>query len=373
MKGLRVCHVSPTYFAPESALGGGERFAEELARSMAARGREVAEVKLVSFGRRASREQIAPNCERIVLKSWTRDRMTPFSPALFRELRGADVIHCHQYFVLPTFLAALAGRLGGSRVFVSDLGGGGWTPAYHIDQSRWITAHLPLSEYAAGGLAGRNRRYRVLWGGVDLERYPMRPAPEPPEPLEHDGSVIFLGRLLPHKGVHFLVEGLPPGVALHVIGPELDPVYRRRLAGLAAGKEVHFHGPLPDAAVIDRLGRAMALVHPTPVDAAGSAGAHELFGLVLVEAMARGCPVIASDAASLPEIVEPERSGLLVPPNDPAALGRAIARLRDDAPLWRRLSAGGRRRVEERFTWDRVVERCLKAYVDSYVEAYAAA
>jgi glycosyltransferase involved in cell wall biosynthesis len=72
--------------------------------------------------------------------------------------------------------------------------------------------------------------------------------------------------------------------------------------------------------------------------------------------------VIAADAASLPEIVEPERSGLLVPPNDPAAIGRAIERLRDDAALWRRLSAGARRRVEEKFTWERVVERCLEAY-----------
>ena len=106
----------------------------------------------------------------------------------------------------------------------------------------------------------------------------------------------------------------------------------------------------------------MALIHPTPVDAHGSAGANELFGLVLVEAMARGCPVVASAAASLPEIVEDGGCGLLVPPNDPPAIGRAITRLREDPALWRRLSAAARQRVEERFTWDRVVERCLEAY-----------
>jgi glycosyltransferase involved in cell wall biosynthesis len=357
MTGLRVCHVSPTYFSTDSVLGGGERFAEELARAMAAHGREVAAVKLVSFGRRACREHPAPRYERVILASRTRDPVTPFSWGLFRELRHADVIHCHQYFVLPTFLAALAGRLRGRRVFVSDLGGGGWTPAYHVDQSRWITAHLPLSAYAARGLPGRNRRHRVLWGGVDPDRYPMRPR------LEHDGSLVFLGRLLPHKGVHVLLEALPPGVTLHVIGPEMDPAYRERLGALARGKDVRFHGALADAAVIDRLGRAMALVHPTPVDAAGSAGANELFGLALVEAMARGCPVIATDAASLPEIVVPGESGLLVPPNDPAAIGRAVESLRGDAALWRRLAAGARRRVEAEFTWDRVVERCLEAYL----------
>jgi glycosyltransferase involved in cell wall biosynthesis len=98
------------------------------------------------------------------------------------------------------------------------------------------------------------------------------------------------------------------------------------------------------------------------VDAAGSARAYELFGLALVEAMARGCPVIASNVASLPEIVEPGQSGLLVPPNDPAAIGRAIEQLRDDPELWRRMSAGARQRVEDRFTWERVVDRCLEAY-----------
>ena len=357
---LSVCHVSPTYFAPESILGGGERFAEELARAMAAHGEPFAGVKLVSFGPRALRERPETGYERVILRNCTRDLMTPFSPALFRELRGADVIHCHQYHVLPTFLAAAFGRWRGSRVYASDLGGGGWTPAYHIDQSRWITAHLPLSEYAARGLRGRNRSHRVIWGGVDLARYPPRPARPAPE---HDGSAVFLGRLLAHKGVHFLLEGLPADMTLHVVGPEPDAAYRERLAGLARGRDVRFHGALSDAAVIDRLGRAMVLVHPTPVDEQGSAGAHELFGLALVEAMARGCPVIASNAASLPEIVVPGESGLLVPPNDPAAIGRALLSLRDDPALWRRLSAGARQRVEERFTWEKVVERCLEAYL----------
>jgi glycosyltransferase involved in cell wall biosynthesis len=349
---MRVCHVSPTWFGPESLLGGGERFVEELARAMA----ERVEVKLVSFGRRALRERAAHGYERVILSSWTDRIMVPFSPALFRELRGADIVHCHQYYVLPTFLACLAGRLYGSRVFVTDLGGGAWTPGFHIDQSRWMAGHLPLSEYASRPLPGRDLPCTVIYGGVDLGRYPMR------DPLEHDGSVVFLGRVLPHKGIHFLVEGLPPGVPLHVVGPTTDPAYLDRLRVLAAGKPVTFHGALPDEEVIGLLGRAMALVHPTPVDAEGSPGANELFGLALVEAMARGCPVIASDAASLPEIVAPGISGVLVPPNQPSSIAEAIAGLVADSGAWRRLALGARERVESRFTWRHVVERCLRAY-----------
>jgi glycosyltransferase involved in cell wall biosynthesis len=282
--------------------------------------------------------------------------MTPFAAGLFLELRGADVIHCHQFFVLPTFLAAAFGRLQGSRVFVSDLGGGGWTPGYQIDATRWIQAHLPISAYAARELPGRNQRHQVIYGGVDLNRFPMRPD------LSHDSSAVFLGRVLPHKGLHFLLEALPPGMQLHVIGPATDVAYLEHLQTLSEGKDVRFHGALADEQVIDRLGRAMVLIHPTPVDENGSARAHELFGLALVEAMARGCPVIASDAASLPEIVKHEVNGLLVPPNRPEAIREAILRLRRDTDLWRRLAVGARRTVEERFTWEQVVERCLAAY-----------
>ena len=144
--------------------------------------------------------------------------------------------------------------------------------------------------------------------------------------------------------------------------PTPDPAYLDGLRKAAAGKRVTFHHGLADREVIALLSRAMALVHPTPVDAAGAAGAHELFGLALVEAMACGAPVVASNAASLPEIVEDGEQGLLVSPNDPGAIGSALRRLRDDPALWARLAAAARPRVAEHFTWDRVVERCLAAY-----------
>lgn len=351
---LRISHVSPTYFSPDSVLGGGERFVEELSRAMSRR----AEVRFISFGRRTTRARLTSTFERVILRSWTPSLMTPFSPSLWRALRSADVIHCHQYYTLPTFLSCLVGRAQGSRVFVSDLGGGAWTPGYQIDQSRWIRAHLPISEYAARSLPGRNKRYQVIYGGVDTERYRMR------SPLAHDGSVVFLGRVLPHKGIHFLIQSLPPDATLHVVGPSHDRTYAAELRELATGKHVQFHGALSDQEVISLLSRAMALVHPTPVDPNGSAGVHELFGLALVEAMACGCPVIASRAASLPEIVEDGRSGLLVAPNSPSAIRDACERLRREPELWRKMAGEGRRRVEQRFTWAHVVDRCLGAYLE---------
>jgi glycosyltransferase involved in cell wall biosynthesis len=113
------------------------------------------------------------------------------------------------------------------------------------------------------------------------------------------------------------------------------------------------------------LQRAMALVHPTPVDADGSAGWHELFGLAIVEAMACGCPVIASATASLSEIVEDGVSGVLVPPNEPSAIAGAITSLSRNTTFWQRASAGARFRAESVFSWERVVDRALAAYANT--------
>jgi len=351
---VRICFVSPTYFAPESFIGGGERYAEELARATS----ELGDVKLVTFGSRPQHQRVTSTFERVILRSWTRDKMTPFSPYLFRELRGAEVVHCFQYYTLPTFLAAWWGHRHGAKVFVTDLGGGGWTPGYQIDQSRWISAHLPLSQYAARSLPGRPLPVHVIYGGVDLDRYTIRPT------LEHDGSVVFLGRILPHKGVHFLIEGLPEDLPLHVIGPPADAAYLERLRTLAADKPVHFHHDLADEQVIQILQRAMALVHPTPVDENGHAGAHELLGLAVLEAMACGCVPVLSKTASLPELIEDEGSGVLVEPNRPAGIHSALRALRDDPTHWREIS----RRAHERacsFTWERTAQSVIETALAS--------
>lgn len=349
---MRVCLVTPTCADSDVAQGGGERYVEQLARALA----RTVDVTLVSFGRVPRIDPVSPRLERRILKSWTRDPVTPFSPSLGSAIGRPDVVHAFQHYSLPTFFATWLGRRRGARVFVTDLGGGGWTPGYQIDIARWTDAYLPISAYAARQLPGRPRPAHVIFGGVDLDRFRMRVRPE------HDGSLVFLGRLLPHKGVHHLIEALDEHQELHVIGPIADPAYAAELARRAAGKRVRFHHGLDDDAVVGYLQRAMALVHPTPVDATGSAGANELFGLALVEAMACGCPVIASDAASLPEIVLHGRTGWLVPPNDPLRLRGAIQDLSHSNDRWEALSLAARSTAEERFSWRAVVDRCLSAY-----------
>jgi glycosyltransferase involved in cell wall biosynthesis len=78
--------------------------------------------------------------------------------------------------------------------------------------------------------------------------------------------------------------------------------------------------------------------------------------------MACGTPVIVSDVASLPEVVEDCVTGFLVPPNDPVRIRERISLLRSDPGMAAEMGRRGRERVLERFTWDAVAQRCLAAY-----------
>lgn len=351
---MRICLVSPTCSSSAVPQGGGERYVEELARALAGR----YTTRLVSFGPRKLHEATPEGLERIVLRSLTSDPLTPFAFGLRRALRGFDVVHAFQYFTLPTFLSLFWRRGLGNHTFVTDLGGGSWTPGYQIDQSRWLDGHLPLSEYAARSLPGRPRPHRIILGGVDLTAFERRREPV------HDGSVVFLGRILPHKGIHHLVEAMTPERTLHIIGPVVDASYLDHLQRLSSGKLIRFHHGLPDSEVVGYLRKAMVLVHPTPVDPTGSARANELLGLALLEAMACGCPVIASHAASLPELVENGGSGYLVTPNSPEEIRARIEALARDMESWRRVSQRAASIVAERFTWEATADRCIRAYRD---------
>jgi glycosyltransferase involved in cell wall biosynthesis len=89
---------------------------------------------------------------------------------------------------------------------------------------------------------------------------------------------------------------------------------------------------------------------------------YEAFGLVLLESLAQGTPVIASRVGGIPEFIEDERTGLLVPPGDVPALTAALQRLWSDPALARRLGRHGRTEVVPRYTWDRVVDRLEVVY-----------
>jgi glycosyltransferase involved in cell wall biosynthesis len=338
-------------------LGGAERYALELARYMA----EATPTRLLTFGDQGRSERLGNLAVRVVGRPWRvrGEPSNPFSAAIFSEVRKADVIHCHQQHILASSVAALAARLSGRKVFVTDLGGGGWDVSAYLSTDRWYQGHLHISEYSRRAFGQHDLPWsHVILGGIDTEKF------SPGESAAGDGSVVFVGRLLPHKGVNYLVEAMPPDVPLQLIGQPMEEPFFSLLQKLATGKRVTFHHDFGDAAIVNAYRKALCVVLPSVYRNVYGKETRvpELLGQTLLEGMACGTPAICTDVASMPEIVEDGGSGFIVPPNDPSAICRKIAWLREHPNEAATMGRAARQRVLDKFTWPVVVRRCLEIY-----------
>jgi glycosyltransferase involved in cell wall biosynthesis len=213
-----------------------------------------------------------------------------------------------------------------------------------------ITAALARFQVDRVGLPAD--KIEVIHYGLD--KPPAAWGTNAPNDLPDDAKVLLaVCRLEPQKGVDVAVHALQAIVRRH---PETHLVVlgegpeRSTLATLARSLEVpvHLPGRVPDVAAW--LRRADVLVHPVR---------WEGFGLALLEAMLASLPIVASRASSIPEIVVDGETGLLVPPDDPDALARAITAVLDHP---RDYGARGLQRARSKFSVARMVDRTLAVY-----------
>lgn len=199
------------------------------------------------------------------------------------------------------------------------------------------------------------RRLRVVPEGVDLE--PWRILAAHPPPLPRAPTLLSVARQYPRKDTATLLRALPvvrrhvPDLQVRVLGggPEL-PRLQALSTALGLSDTVTFEGPLPDDTAVRRAYfQAHLFCLPSR---------QEGFGIVFLEAMAAGLPIVAARAAAVPEVVDHDETGLLVPPGSPDDLAAALLRLLGDAALRRRMGEAGRNRVEA-FAVERVAERFL--------------
>lgn len=306
----------------------------------------------------------------------------PFLPGLYRRVRRErpHLLHVHTYGTYQGFSAFAARRL---------------------DQVPWVlTAHFhPTWSIWGGERRKRLRRLydRYLAGPVvrsasrvvvqtpeeaRLLREVVQPetvveippgyTPLPPPPEGKDGFraryrvpgpfLLFVGRLASNKGLRTLMEAFSrlgrthPELSLVLVGEDggeaaaLQEDIRRR--GL--GERVRWVGFVPEETLLaSAYAEATALVLPSE---------YEAFGLVLLEALAQGTPVVASRVGGIPGIVQDGENGLLVPPSDPPALSEALERILSDPVRARAMGASGRVHTVPRFTWDRVAEDLSRLY-----------
>jgi glycosyltransferase involved in cell wall biosynthesis len=295
-----------------------------------------------------------------------------YLPATLRRLRRwldrvqAEVVHVH--FLIPQGLYVSAIRPGARwRLAITFHG----TDAYALPQRAPL--YRALVRRAARGadaitavsgdllravreaIPGLRVPARVILNGNPLVRPRPAAAPSPavatPPP---DGHVLAVGSLIARKGYDVLIRavrrardrGRELDVAVVGTGPEAD-----RLAALSrelgVADRVLLLGEVPHVELGTFYQRAGCFAH---------CAREEAFGLVLLEAMSCGKPVVATRVNGIPEIVRHGETGLLVPPDDPDALAEALLALDADPALRARLGEAGRRLAETDVTWTRVLD-----------------
>ena len=177
-------------------------------------------------------------------------------------------------------------------------------------------------------------------------------------------TILFVGRLVERKGVAHLIEALgllrERSARLIIVGdgperPRLESISQER--GVA--DRVVFRGKISDAALRRAYESADVFVLPSVQDARGDT---EGLGVVLLEAMNYGVPVIASRIGGIVDIVADGESGVLVPPADAPALATALDRVLGSPDVARRLGEAGRKRLREQFSWEAIVARWEAVY-----------
>jgi glycogen synthase len=386
---------------PPNIYGGAGVHVEYLSRALAKR----IEVEVRAFGNDAP---IAGNPSVRFYPEWpeartgTDPRFAGAVDAMERSLRmakdqlDADLVHCHTWYT--DMAGILAAQLWGIPSVltihsleplrpwkVEQLG-----RAYHL--SAWMERTAIEQASAVIAVSNETRddvlrlfdipaeRVHVIHNGIDPDEY--RPS-QHADALTRNGVdperpyVLFVGRITRQKGILHLVDAIPHlDPALQVVlcagapdTPEISREMEQRIAAVSATRPGvrWIRDMLPRADTIQLYTHAAVFCCPS---------VYEPFGIINLEAMACGTPVVASAVGGIKEVVVPEQTGLLVDadldpdggftPRDPAGFAQRLAdginRLAEDEGLRARFAQAGRQRVLDHFSWDAIAARTEALY-----------
>lgn len=377
---------------PPDVYGGAGVHVEFLAREL----RPLADVEVHCWGEGAAegvlRHQVLAGLE------GANDALRAFSVdlAMAAELQGRELVHSH------TWYASLAGHLakllyGVPHVMTAhsleplrpwkaeQLGGGyalsSWAERTAIEAADAVIAvsRGMRADILACYPALAPERVHVIHNGIDTRLYRpdhdttalRRIGVDPDRPI-----VLFVGRVTRQKGVPHLLRAarsFDPGAQLVLCAgapdmPEIGREFRELVEELDRVRDGVFWIPemLPRPQVIQLLSHATVFVCPS---------VYEPLGLVNLEAMACGTPVVASAVGGIPEVVDDGRTGLLVPYDADHAeafesgLTQTVNRVLDDPSEAARMGAAGRERAVREFGWDQVARRTYEVYEELLKQA----
>jgi phosphatidylinositol alpha-1,6-mannosyltransferase len=287
-----------------------------------------------------------------------------------------DLVVCGHVVTAPAGL--LARRLLGVRYAVFAYG-------YEVRRRRWkrllglllrgasaVAACSRFTREAVLALGVRPERVCILYPGVDTARY----SPTTDNRSRTTGgnearTLLSVARLAElYKGHDTLIRVLPlvrarvPGARLGVAGDGPLREYLHRIAkSVGVDDAVEFLGEVADESLPElyRTSDAFVLMSRESPSKGGAEG----FGIVCLEAASCGKPVVAGRSGGLVDAVEDGVTGILVDPEDPAAVAEALIAVLSDAALARRLGQAGRERVLTRFTWEKVIGDARRVFQEA--------
>lgn len=210
------------------------------------------------------------------------------------------------------------------------------------------------------------RNVNVEWSpyGTTLESSAASEVEAVPHPINGKFKILFVGRHIERKGICYLIEAakyLPRDkFEIRIVGVgDLTEKLKELAAHNAGNAEIVFTGKLSPEDLAKEYRTANVFTLPAIIDSKGDT---EGLGVVLIEAMELGLPIVASNVGGIPDVVVDGESGILVPEKDPQALANAFKRLESEPGLVKQLLEGSRKRIRECFTWDGIIERQIAEY-----------
>ncbi|RLF18827.1 MAG: hypothetical protein DRN06_00400 [Thermoprotei archaeon] len=360
---MKILLVSERY---PLIIGGVEEHIRGLAERLEEKGFEVS----VAYRRRQEKSLV--NAPRLKCLKVSLDT---FKLRDFIKQEAPDLIHAHYSFNwLPPLLLAIGSQLNIPGIVTSHSA----LPGYEYDPVRYLYALMPhrllLSkaqvmisvsravDHLMAALVNKRVRRVIIPNAVDTNKY--RPSHrEPSDPL-----VLYVGRLIYRKGIHVLLHAFKKVIKeereakLVIAGSGyMEPFFKALASSLKLRGYVEFRGNVSDEVKAEFYRRAWLTVVPTLYG--------EGFGIVAIESMASGTPVVASEVGGLKEVVDNEVSGLLVKPNSPKKLAEAVIALLQDPVLRKRLSVNARLKALKEYAWDSVASQIIDIYSEAHRES----
>lgn len=301
-------------------------------------------------------------------------------PDFVREIEKADVVHIHNRFAYSPFELLVIKKVFKKKLAVTlhnarpqgidaatDFVGGLYDDVYG---KRILTSCNAIAGVSQNTLdmtvpKGLKIPKKVIYNGVDTVLFNPKNSGEALKKdlgLDDKKVVLTVCRLVEQKGIDFLLEAIPAvDKALkgnvHFIllgrGPRLEHLQAKARA-LGVDKKISF--------LSERFSEKDLASLYAACDCFVLPSLWEPFGMVVVEAMSTGKPVVATDIGGIPEIIESGKNGLLVPPRNAALLAEKISFVLQDEKAARQFGDAGRKRVLAQFTWDETARSYEKFY-----------